>query len=220
MCVDLTRGYHDISPVLSPRTAVFPGDTPLRLDLALGFAKGDPIGLSALTTTSHVGAHADAPSHYHAQGADMARVDLEPYFGPCQVVRVKLPRGERIRPEHLAGRPLRAERVLFRTDSFPDPEKWTEDFNSLSPELIEWLADRGVKLVGLDTPSVDPATSKDLPSHQALWRRQVRNLEGLWLEGVEEGVYTLVALPLRIEGGDGSPVRAILIDDAGGGKSK
>jgi arylformamidase len=209
--VDLTQGYYEISPVISARTAVFPGDQPFTLRVTMGFEQGDHLRLSSFITTPHVGAHADAPSHYHPQGSDMAQTPLEPYVGPCQVLQVHLPRGERIGIEHLAGRRIEAPRVLFRTDSFPDPERWNEDFNSLSPELIESLADQGVSLVGIDTPSVDPATSKDLPSHQALHRRRVRNLEGLVLTEVPEGLYTLIALPLRIEGGDGSPVRAILI---------
>jgi arylformamidase len=102
--------------------------------------------------------------------------------------------------------------VLFRTDSYLDPECFTEDFNALSPELIRFLRDQGCVLAGLDTPSVDPFDSTGLSSHHALFECGLRCLEGLWLQEVPAGLYTLVALPLRIEGGDGSPVRAVLVE--------
>lgn len=171
---------------------------------------GGNLELSSITTTLHLGAHADAPSHYLRGGEGMASVELDAYIGPCQVVQVSLPRGERIRPHHLPEK-IKAPRILFRTDSFPDTETFDEDFNSLSPELIEWLHGQGCVLVGLDTPSVDPFESKALESHQSLVRTGLRNLEGLNLSEVEPGLYTLVALPLKLEGADASPVRAILL---------
>ena len=161
----------------------------------------------------HLGAHADAPSHYLSEGIGMSAVELETYIGPCQVVQVSLPRGASIHPQHLLVK-ITAPRVLFRTGSFPDPQVFNEDFNSLSPERIEHLHHQGCVLVGLDTPSVDPFDSKLLESHQALARTGLCNLEGLVLDQVEPGLYTLIALPLKIEGADASPVRAILM--AGG----
>ena len=127
-----------------------------------------------------------------------------------------LPRGERIRPEHLP-HPPRAPRVLFYTGSMPDPDVFNLDFNSLSPELSEQLVGFGVTLVGLDTPSVDPPDSKLLESHQAIYRHDLAVLEGVVLEGVPPGLYTLIALPLPIVGGDASPVRAVLVDGPIGG---
>jgi len=199
----------DISPLISKRLAVWPGDVPFSRFVSCAMARGDNLDLSSITTTLHLGAHADAPSHYLSAGAGMAEVDLSPYVGPCQVVQVSLPRGARIMRHHIGE--IRAPRVLFRTDSFPDPEHFNTDFNSLSPELIEHLYSQHCVLVGLDTPSVDPFDSKPLESHQALARTGMRNLEGLALDQVEPGLYTLIALPLKIEGADGSPVRAILM---------
>lgn len=203
----------DISPVVSPRIAVFPGDVPFSRPVSMSFEAGDHLGLSSMNTTLHLGAHADAPNHYHRDGADMASQDLAPFLGPCRVVEVDLPPGSRILPGHLGDTPIDRPRMLFATGSFPDPDSWRDDFVALSPELIEHLADRGVRLVGIDTPSVDPAASKALESHQALHARDVRNLEGLVLAHVEPGTYTLVALPLRLEGADASPVRAVLLPD-------
>lgn len=202
---------HDLSPRISPRLAVWPGDVTFRRRVALSMAEGANLDLSSITTTLHLGSHADAPSHYGAAAPGIDAVDLSPYVGPCQVLRVAVGRGERIRPEHLTG-PVAAPRVLFHTGTFPDPEAWNTDFASLSPELIDALHAQGVVLVGIDTPSVDPFESKALESHQALLRTGVRNLEGLVLDAVPEGLYTLAALPLRIEGADASPVRAVLIE--------
>lgn len=199
----------DISPLISPRLAVWPGDIPFSRTVSCAMKRGDNLNLSSITTTLHLGAHADAPSHYLRAGQGMAEVDLSPYVGLCHVVQVSLPMGERIMPHHLGE--IRAPRVLFRTDSFPDPGHFNSDFNSLSPELIERLHDQGCVLVGLDTPSVDPFDSTLLESHQALARTGIRNLEGLVLDQVEPGFYTLIALPLKIEGADASPVRAILM---------
>lgn len=202
---------YDLSPKIHPGLAVWPGDVPFRRDVSLSMAQGAHLDLSAIHTTVHLGAHGDAPSHFQLGGAGIGEVDLSPYLGPCQVMSVNLPRGERILPSHLPAS-VTAPRVLFRTSSFPDPNHFNEDFNSLSPALIEHLHERGVLLVGIDTPSVDPFESKALESHQALARTGLRNLEGLVLDGVPEGLYTLIALPLRIEGADASPVRAVLVE--------
>jgi arylformamidase len=200
----------DLSPVISARIAVWPGDVPFREDFALRMAEGAHLELSSLTTTVHVGAHADAPSHYLLGGAGIGERPLERYYGPCQVMRVEVGRGERVGVEHLTG-PVRAPRLLLRTGTFPDPERWNEDFAALAPTLVAHLAAAGVVLVGIDTPSIDLMTSKDLPAHKAVAAADMAVLEGLLLDDAPEGVHTLIALPLRIEGADASPVRAALL---------
>jgi arylformamidase len=199
----------DISPALRPTTAVWPGDVPLSRSVALSFAQGHHLDLSSVQTTVHVGAHADAPSHYRPDGASIDARPLDRYYGPCEVVRVDVGRGERVLPRHLPG-PITAPRALFVTGTFPDPDLFTTDFAALSPELLDALAAQGVTLVGIDTPSVDPFDSKALESHQALARHDMAVLEGLVLGHVPPGRYTLIALPLRLEGADASPVRAAL----------
>lgn len=202
---------YDLTPKISERLGVFPGDQPFTRNVGLSFAKGNHLELSSVLTTVHLGAHADAPSHYHAKGMTMEKRHPGRYLGSVQVVRVLgLQPRARVLPEHVRST-IQAPRVLFDTGSFPNPEKWTSDFNALSPELLIWLADQGVKLVGIDTPSVDPEDSKQLESHQVLFARDIAVLEGLLLKDVPEGLYTLVALPLPIEGGDASPVRALLL---------
>jgi len=202
----------DISPLVSERIAVWPGDVAYQRAISLSIARGDTIDLSSQTTTVHLGAHADAPNHYVKGGQDIASRDLAYYYGPCQVIAVSLPRGARILPEHLPG-PIEAPRVLFHTSSFPDPDDWNADFNSLSPELVAHVKAAGGVLVGIDTPSVDPQDDEVLEAHQALARNDMANLEGLVLTDVPPGLYTLCAFPLRLEGADASPVRAVLIAD-------
>ncbi len=200
----------DISPTVCEEIAVFPGDTPFRRRVLMAFEDGHHLALSSVSSTVHVGAHADAPSHYVAGGASIDARDPNLYVGACQVVRVSIASGERILPAHLEERRIEAPRVLFRTGSFTDPNAWRDDFAALSPELVHHLADRGVVLVGIDTPSVDPSTAKELVSHHAIASRDLAVLEGLVLEHVPEGLYTLVALPLKLRGADASPVRAVL----------
>ncbi|HEX8200107.1 MAG TPA: cyclase family protein, partial [Isosphaeraceae bacterium] len=134
---------------------------------------------------------------------------LDLYLGPCQVLRVAAARGSLITPRDLRV-PIAAERVLFATGTAPDPTVFNEDFAALAPELVDHLHGLGVRLVGIDTPSVDPYPGGDLPAHRAFLRHDMAILEGLLLEGVSEGLYELIALPLRLVGFDASPVRAIL----------
>lgn len=212
---------YDISPPLGHLTAVFPGDTPLERQLVLDLRRGDPVTLSALRATCHLGAHVDAPSHYDPDGATIGERPLAPFIGPCRLVRVNVMQGGLVTARMVRtalaagpeaprdGRPD-VERILIATGTYPDSSTFTADFAALSPELVDWLAEAGVTLVGIDTPSVDPADSKDLPAHQAVRRHDMNILEGVVLGHVPPGVYELIALPLRLVAFDGSPVRAVL----------
>ena len=200
----------DISPVIDASIAVWPGDTPYVRTINTDMAEGENLTLSDIRSTVHVGAHADAPSHYVATGEDIATRSLHYYVGPCVVLHVDGVRGRRIMPEDLRGKRVLATRVLLRTGSFPDPRAWNNDFASLSPEVVDYLHGMGVITIGIDTPSVDPFESKALEAHHALARHDMANLEGLALDGVAEGRYELIALPLRLARADGSPVRAVL----------
>jgi arylformamidase len=212
---------HDISPPLGPETAVFPGDTPLDREVVLDLARGDTVTLSSLRSTCHLGAHVDAPSHYDPAGATIGDRPLAPFVGPCRVVRVEVARGGLVTTAMVraalaadsqsgADGRLEVERVLFATGTYPDPTEFTTDFAALAPDLVDWLAAEGVTLVGVDTPSIDPANSTDLPAHQAVRRHDLNILEGVVLSHVEPGLYELIALPLRLAAFDGSPVRAVL----------
>jgi arylformamidase len=203
----------DLTPQIHSGLGVFPGDTPFQRHVGLDFKAGHNLLLSSITSTLHLGAHADSSSHYHAQGEGIEKRDLMAYFGLAQVIRIQGRRGDRIRLSDLHGIEIQASRVLFSTGTFPDPDKWNSDFMALSPEVIQFLHQKGCVLVGIDTPSVDPETSKELESHQALFQTKMAVLEGLLLEKVPAGLYTLVALPLPILEADASPVRALLFEN-------
>jgi arylformamidase len=205
---------YDLSPVLHPGIAVWPGDVPFERRVSLSLDAGHNLELSSVVTTVHLGAHADAPNHYQRGGAGIGQRPLERYFGPAEVVTARVGRGQRVQPEDLARWPS-APRVLIRTDTFPDPDQWNSDFAALDPRLVMTLADSGVVLIGLDTPSVDLQDDRELRSHQALAARDLAVLEGLILQGVPDGHYQLIALPLRLRDADASPVRAILLAEDG-----
>lgn len=207
------RQMIDISVRLSPRLAVFPGDTPLTREVLLDQRSGATVTLSTKRLTVHMGTHADAPLHYAVGGASIDEQPIDLYWGICEVVHVRDPRkvrGGRVAWEDLVWKGPTTPRVLIGTGTHEDPERWVEDFAGLEPSLIDRMADMGVRLVGVDTPSVDTATSKDLPTHARCAARGVSIIEGLRLAGVLPGQWELVALPLPLEGFDGSPVRAVL----------
>jgi arylformamidase len=200
---------YDITPPVSPALAVWPGDTPASREVLMDIRRGDNLTLSTLHATVHLGAHADAPSHYGAEAATIEERPLERYLGPARLIHVDVDRGTRIPAGALPSR-LEAERVLLATGSFPDPCDFNRDFAALSVELVRELHERGVGLVGIDTPSVDLFDSKELPAHRACLQSDMAILEGLVLDAVPEGLYELIALPLRLVGFDASPVRAVL----------
>lgn len=199
----------DISPRIRSGFPVWPGDTPFSVAWPVRMDAGAPCNVAALTTTPHVGAHADGPLHFQPDGAPVGELDLTPYLGRCRVVDVtgaSVVDDEAVFGMELSG----AKRVLFKTGTFPDPEQWNNDFAYLDPGLVRRLGKTGVMLVGIDTPSVDAFDSKDLPSHHTLLELGMRNLEGLDLSMVQAGEYELIALPLRLVDVDSSPVRAVL----------
>ncbi|MFG6441331.1 arylformamidase [Roseateles sp. LKC17W] len=199
----------DISPTVAPNAPIFPGDAPYRLDWTARLSHDCPVNLSAITMSPHVGAHADAPLHYANGAPDIADVPLDTYLGRCRVIHA-LGAAPLITVEHLqhAGADL-PTRVLVRCCERADTV-WNDHFTAFAPEAIAWLAARGVRLIGIDTPSVDPASSKSLDSHQQLLRLDLRVLENLVLDDVPPGDYELIALPLKLQGACASPVRAIL----------
>lgn len=200
---------YDISPLIDASLKVWPGDTPLKREVLSDMSQGGNYTLSTLHATVHLGAHADAPSHYAAGAPAIHERNLDYYLGPCQVIRAKVRRGGMVAPSSLTAA-IKAERVLFHTGTFPDLAVFNEDFAALSPELIDVLKAKGVKLVGIDTPSADPFSSKELPAHHRVFQYDMAILEGLVLESVPEGLYELIALPLKLSGFDASPVRAVL----------
>lgn len=212
----------DISPTVGPASPIFPGDEPYAVSHTATIGLGCPVNLTALTLSPHIGAHVDAPFHFAADGADAASLPLEPFLGVCRVVHLisdapdrlvtvtalEVALGDATGGVGGDGHGIPA-RILVRT-RHEALTVWRNDFAAFHADAIRWLAARGVTLVGIDTPSVDPAESTDLPAHHALRETGIVNLENLVLDDVPPGDYELIALPLKLAGACASPVRAIL----------
>jgi arylformamidase len=200
----------DISPPIDVGSPVFPGDTPFQLNWSAQISEQCPVNVSVITLSPHVGSHADAPLHYDPAGQAIGQVDLHAYIGPCRVIHA-IGISPLITLTHLANQLENLpERVLVRTyEKFP-LENFDTQLTAFAPETLVALADLGVKLIGIDTASIDPADSKTLDSHQVIRQRHMRVLENLQLDHIEPGDYELIALPLKLMSADASPVRAIL----------
>jgi arylformamidase len=200
----------DISPLIHPAMPVWPGDAPVTFTRTASIGPDSPVNVSQVSLSVHTGAHVDAPFHFDPAGQGIDEVALATFIGPCRVIDVVGTRGV-IAPEQIAARLVDCPpRVLLRTSANTARDAWDSDFCAVAPATVDLLAARGVQLIGLDTPSLDPADSEDLDAHLAVCRHRMVILEGLVLDEVAEGDYELIALPLKLAGLDGSPVRAIL----------
>ena len=202
------RRIWDISQTLRPDLPVWPGDTAFGFERTWKMEDSSPVNVARMTMSTHSGTHADAPLHYAADGLDAGDMDLSPYLGECLVIDARGVSNEIDIGDlpHIDS----ADRILFRTwDAFPHDE-WRSDWLPIAPETVEWLALQGVRLIGTDAPSVDPQDSKTMAAHLAVLDHDMRILEGLVLDDVPEGRYELIALPLKVAGGDAGLCRAIL----------
>lgn len=201
---------YDISQPLRAGLPVWPGDTPFSEAPRWSHGAHSPVAVASVTLSTHSGTHADAPLHYDPDGAAIGAVPLDAYLGPARVIDAR-GWGVAITPDHVAplldGAP---PRLLFRTYAAFPHEAWDGDFVTVAPETIDLLAARGGLLVGIDSPSLDPETSKTMAAHRAVRRAGLAILEGLVLDAVPPGDYELIALPLRFATLDASPVRAVL----------
>jgi len=204
------RRIWDISPPVSNATPVWPGDTPFDHAPAWQLDEHCPVNVGRITMSPHTGAHADAPLHYAADGAPIGDVPLDAYLGPCRVIHC-IGAAPRVEPHHIeAALSDVPPRVLLRTYAHAPQATWDAAFCAVAPETIALLARHGVKLIGIDTPSLDPETSKTMDAHHAVRDHRLAILEGIVLDDVPAGDYELIALPLRLATLDASPVRAVL----------
>ncbi len=200
----------DISRTLEEGMAVWPGDPEFRRKPAASIRDGDAANVLAIHMGTHTGTHIDAPLHVADSGMDAAGIPLRHFIGPARVVPVS--GGISVAAAELSLLDWKGvERVLFKTRSGSLPENvFDPDYVWLAEDAAQFLAGMGLLLVGTDAPSVDPFKSPDLPAHKTLIRGGVAILEGIRLDPVSPGDYSLVCLPLKLAGADGSPVRAIL----------
>jgi len=205
---------HDISRPIRAGIPVWPGDTDFDFRFVAKIAEGSSVNVGRIEMSVHTGAHVDAPLHFDDAGADAASIPLAQVVGPCVVADVR-PSARGILPEDLPSsldEEARATgRVLLRSYA-QRPEGFDPQMAHATPELADWLAARGVCLLGIDTDSMDAYESKELLAHRRLNDHGIAILEGIDLAAIHPGRYELVALPLRLEGADGSPVRAVLIE--------
>ncbi len=200
---------YDISIPIQPSLAVWPGDTPFALTWNMRIAKGDSINLSMVTMSVHTATHMDAPCHFRADGAAVDACALERFCGPAVVIdlsgatEIAVADIERVCPSGIS-------RVLFKTMAWTDHSVFPTEVPVMADDVPAYLHSRDMVLVGVDVPSVDKIESKDLPNHHRLAEYGIGILEALDLREVPSGVYELIALPLRLVGADGSPVRAVL----------
>jgi arylformamidase len=206
----------DVSVVLRPGTPEWPGDTPYSCGWTWSMAEGASVNVSALTMSPHVGTHADAPLHVRDGWPASDALPLDAFVGPCAVVDVPGV-AEEIELDALAryaaAGGVRLEdtvRLLLRTGRAIAVGVFPDDWPSLTPACVRALARGGLRLLGVDAPSVDPRESKDLATHRALFEGAAFNIENLDLRAVGAGRYELIAPPLRLEGLDAAPLRALL----------
>jgi arylformamidase len=210
---------HDISVALRPGTPEWPGDVPFSCGWSMQMAAGANINLSHLAMSPHVGTHADAPLHVIRDAPDSGAFPLDVFRGPAYVLDL---------PESLQGcaypseacieledleplLPPDVQRLLIRTDASTAEGEFPALWPSLTPACVRAMCARGLRLLGVDAPSVDPREAKVLEAHRALFEGGGFNLENLDLRGVAQGWYELVAYPLRLDGLDAAPVRAVLL---------
>ncbi|MEP6685494.1 MAG: cyclase family protein [Verrucomicrobiota bacterium] len=208
----------DISRTLCGNLAPWPGDTPFRFELNWKMAEGATVNVGKMEMGVHNGSHADAPFHFAPTGKTIDRLSLETFIGPAAVADLTNIFRDEAEPREIAvadlepyaGNLIEAPRLLLKTDWWRDSTMFPSRIPVIAADVPSWLKARGVVLLGLDLPSVDPIDSKDLSNHHALAKAGIAIVEGLDLSQITAGRYNFAALPLKIAGGDAGPVRAIL----------
>ena len=211
----------DISRTLSEDLAEWPGDEPFHFRLTRTLAEGQSVNLGAISMSVHNGTHADAQFHFDGKGESIEKAPLEIYLGRAVVVDLT-GTFSRSKEKHLitiedlqphAEEIAETSRLLIKTGRWNNSAHFPDRIPVIAADIAAWLQKNGVKLLGLDLPSVDEIDSRSLQNHHALARTGIAIVESLDLSRVGPGVYNLAALPLKITGGDGAPVRAVLWRD-------
>lgn len=201
--------YYDITIPVQNGLAVWPGDMPYRFELGWSMSEGTSVNVGAVSMSAHTGTHVDAPFHFDPTGAGVDTLDLSVFLGPVAVVDAT---GQNeIGSEIFAGVDFtQTPRVLVKTGVWTDFTRFPETVPTIAEDVPAFLGANGVRLFGIDVPSVDTIDSNTLPNHYALAANGIIILESANLRDVPPGIYTLTAMPLRLVGADASPVRAIL----------
>jgi len=199
----------DISRRLQNGMPVWPGDTNFSFELSWTKEESGSVNVGKLTLSTHTGTHIDAPFHFDENGKKVIDLDPNLYVGEARVI--ELLDVESIKKVDLEAFSLNGvKRLLIKTNSWENDNAFPERIPHIEKDVAEFLKENGIKLLGIDVPSVDPLDSKELVAHHGLHENGVHILESIDLRSVSEGDYELIALPLPLTDADGSPVRAVL----------
>jgi arylformamidase len=199
----------DISRPLEGKVPTWPGDTPFHYEVSWSKEQSGSVNVGKVAMSIHTGTHIDAPFHFDSEGKRVKDLDVNLYVGRARVIDVtglKSVGAEDLRKHNLEG----IERLLLRTGSWENPNEFPSEITYLRKDIAPFLAEKKIKLIGVDVPSVDPLDSKELGAHHGLHEHHIHILEGVLLDHVNVGDYELIALPLPLSEADGSPVRAVL----------
>ena len=205
---------HDISLTLRGRMPVYPGEATPLLEPTSDMERGASYNVSRLTISTHTGTHIDAPRHFLRGGTPVDQIPVDVLVGPAFVVEMPVDQEITAADLEAAAIPLGAERILFKTRNsrLLDDENFRRDFVYLTLDAVHWLVERGVRLVAIDYLSVEQMDADPNIVHQTLLQAGMVIVEGADLRRVAPGPYLLACLPLKVEGDDGSPVRAVLVE--------
>lgn len=208
---DNLKKIFDISMDVFPEMVTYPGDPPVEFVEMHSIDKGDLYNLWVMSFGSHTGTHIDAPRHFIRDGKTVDELSPECFAGRAKVIEIRDTRC--ITADELKGHEIEeGNRILFKTANSQRSDKmFIKDFVYLSPAAAEYLVQKKVMLVGLDALSIENPNGERPDAHYALLGNDIVVLEGLVLRDVPPGGYEFYALPLKIRGGNGSPVRAVLI---------
>lgn len=194
---------------LNSSTPPWPGDENFEYTLTASMEETSSVNVGQFQSSNHTGTHVDAPFHYDDKGLKIADLPPERFIGDALVLNMEGKEtitADDLRPFDFTG----VQKVLFRTNSWEDRTQFPASYTTIGEDAGAFLTEEGIDLIGIDTPSVDSETSKDLPAHHSLYANDILILEGLLLDHAAPGIYELMAFPLKMEDADGSPVRAIL----------
>jgi arylformamidase len=203
------NNWIDISQPLTNKLAHWPGDTPFSYEVSYTKEQTGSVNIGKISTSVHIGTHVDAPFHFINDGKGILDLDINLFIGECRMIDVAS--ASKIDQETLKNFDLEGvTRLLIRTALPNNPNLFPEKIPYITRCAASYLKEKGIKLIGVDVPSVDQLDSKELEGHHALYEHGIQILENVMLDHIEPGDYELIALPLAIQGADGSPVRAVV----------
>lgn len=196
----------DITQTLRDDIAHWPEDTPFSFEVPATKQDTGSVNIGKVTTSTHIGTHIDAPFHFDDRGETVEALDINRYIGEATIIEVY--NQNQITEALLSEHDIKGTILLVKTQQSYEPGVFPEEVPVLTEEAVNYISSIGIKLFGIDVPSVDDIDSKDLKIHHTLYENDIMIIENVVLEEAPGGYYDFIALPLKIEGADGSLVRA------------